>query len=221
MGSSEPDLPLVAVIDDDPGVRAFVLAVLRRAGFRVWVDPGRPDAVERLAAAAPALLLLDQHVEGWADGALLTAVRAQPDLVELPVLAFSGTYASEDVVGAGDYVGFVPKPVEPDVLVQAVQTALQAPGAPPPDDDDYLAPLRRQFRAGLPERLWRLEAAAAAGDAAALLDEAHRLKGAAGGYGFDELSAAARAVQDALRGGGGVGEGVVGELLDLLRRTIG
>lgn len=62
----------------------------------------------------------------------------------------------------------------------------------PPDVRAAFEALRTKFRAGLADRWREIEGAAdAAGRCAAL----HRLAGAAGGYGFDALSCAARAAE--------------------------
>jgi HPt (histidine-containing phosphotransfer) domain-containing protein len=66
-------------------------------------------------------------------------------------------------------------------------------------DDPDLAPLVDAFLVALPDRLRTMHAARDADDLVALGMEAHRLKGAAGGYGFPDLTEAARAVEHAAR----------------------
>lgn len=207
----------VAVVDDDADIRAFAEAVLRHAGYRAVADDGAPGVGERLLGARPALVLLDLNLAGRAGVEALAEVRAVPELDPATVLAFTAWTTSEPTPPGFD--GRVSKPVEPDALVAAVDAALEArPVAAPhgeePEEDDFLAPLRARFRAGLAGRLRDIQAAAAeGGDRETLLRELHKLRGAAAGYGFDALSEAAADAEEALRRGTGEA--------DALRRVLG
>jgi signal transduction histidine kinase/CheY-like chemotaxis protein/HPt (histidine-containing phosphotransfer) domain-containing protein len=106
--------------------------------------------------------------------------------------------------------GVSPEPDEPDA--SGVGSDLGED-----DEEDYLAPLRARFREGLGGRLAAMEGALAAGDTDALQREVHKLRGAAAGYGFERLSAAAGVAEEAMRAGAGAGHRSVGELLTLLR----
>lgn len=72
------------------------------------------------------------------------------------------------------------------------------------DDPDFAAVLRA-FVEGLPELRETLSSALRDSDFDRLRSEAHRLKGAAGGYGFPGLTAAAARLEAACRTGGPVG----------------
>jgi CheY-like chemotaxis protein/HPt (histidine-containing phosphotransfer) domain-containing protein len=213
----------VAVVDDDADIRAFAQAVLRRAGYRTAADDGVPGVGERLARARPELVLLDLNLAGRSGVQALAELRAVPELDRAPVLAFTAAAPAEpDPPG---FAGRVCKPVEPDALVAAVDAALEARPAPVPDrehdadEDDFLAPLRARFRAGLAGRLRDIEAAAGdGGDGETLLRELHKLRGAAAGYGFDGLADAAADAEEALRRGGGGAE--LARLTRLLRQVV-
>lgn len=66
---------------------------------------------------------------------------------------------------------------------------------------DYLAPLRKKFVQGLPERLRTIEERWQLRDREGVAQEVHKLKGAAGGYGFSALADAAARLEDALDAG--------------------
>jgi HPt (histidine-containing phosphotransfer) domain-containing protein len=72
-----------------------------------------------------------------------------------------------------------------------------AEGLPPAAQATFES-LRANFRAGLPGRRREIALAANAADRAAAL---HRLAGAAGSYGFDELGRAAREAEHLARAG--------------------
>jgi HPt (histidine-containing phosphotransfer) domain-containing protein len=64
------------------------------------------------------------------------------------------------------------------------------------------AKLVERFLAGLPQRVASIEQALAAKERDDLKTLAHQLKGAAGGYGFARISAAAAKLESALAAGG-------------------
>jgi CheY-like chemotaxis protein len=205
----------VAVVEDDADLRAYTRAVLARAGYRVVEDAGAPGAGERVAAARPALVLLDLDLAGRPGGAVLAELRRAPEMEGVPVLAFTAAHLADP--GAEGYAGRIGKPVEPDTLLAQVDAALDGAAAACGDkEEDFLAPLRARFVAGLAERRAAVTAARAAGDREALWREVHKLRGAAAGYGFEALSAAAGAAQEALRAGEGGAEAALDTLLTLL-----
>lgn len=196
---------VVAVVDDEPDIRAYASAVLEHSGYRVVVDDGAPGVAERLAANPPGAILLDLDLGGRTGTEVLRELRALPELAGVPALVFSasttrGEWAECEAAG---FQGMVEKPVEPGALMEAVGALFPPAPAPAAEPDDYLAPLRERFRAGLPGRLATLEERRARGDAEGFAREAHKLKGAAAGYGFAVLSEAAAAAEEASRGPAG------------------
>ncbi|MBW3656502.1 MAG: Hpt domain-containing protein, partial [Gemmatimonadetes bacterium] len=209
---------MVAVVDDDADIRAYATIILRRAGYRAVADDGSPGVGARLAQAHPRLVLLDLHLVGRGGADALAEMRGFTALQSVPVLAFTaGALADPSPAG---FAGKVVKPVEPDVLVAYVDEAIaRAPApaeAPAEEEDDFLAPLRARFRAGLHDRLAAIERHAAAVDLDALRRELHKLRGAAAGYGFAELSRLGDAAEEAVRtrGGGPEVDALVARLRD-------
>ncbi|WP_372624400.1 response regulator [Falsiroseomonas sp.] len=115
--AAEPDGPagLVLVIDDDAATRDLVSRFLRREGFAVRCAADGAEGLAMARELRPVAILLDvmmPRMDGWA---VLTALKADPELAETPVvmvtvvqergLAFS--------LGAEDYLN---KPVRWDRL---------------------------------------------------------------------------------------------------------
>jgi DNA-binding response OmpR family regulator len=223
--AAAPALPLaqrdtrgevVAVVDDDEDIRAFVAAVLERSGYTVHADDGCAGVAERLASARPLAVLLDLNLTDRTGAEVLRELRALDGMRRTPILAFTAAVGEADRAGAlaAGFDGHVAKPVEPDQLVARVDDAVAearrraATPAPPPaptsadtSEDEFWGPLRARFRAGLPARLADLEAALSAGDAQAVRRHLHKLRGTSAGYGFTDLSHLAGAAEDALRAG--------------------
>lgn len=66
-------------------------------------------------------------------------------------------------------------------------------------DDEDMAEIVVEFIDDLQERIAEIEAMVQSGDGETLASLAHQIKGAAGGYGFPDLTDLAREVEDQLR----------------------
>ena len=109
--AGDPTRGTVLVIDDDPGVREVIIRTLSEDGARVV---GAADGVEGLRLAAevrPTLIFLDvmmPKMDGWA---VLTQLKNDPKLRDIPVVMLTLVNASEMgyVLGASEYLG---KPID-------------------------------------------------------------------------------------------------------------
>ncbi len=93
------------------------------------------------------------------------------------------------------YLGQAACPAQPLASVSG-----RVPKSPPRTDDSRVtdaqgAELLKAFVGGLLERVEQIENALGAGDSHLLAELAHRLKGAAGAYGFPPIARAARLVE--------------------------
>jgi FixJ family two-component response regulator len=112
------------VIDDDASWRVSVERLMRAAGYRVALYESAEEFLERSRIAGPGCILLDLRMPG------LDGLQLQQRLVEarhqLPVIFLSGhgdipTSVTAMRTGAED---FLTKPVETDVLLNAVERAI-------------------------------------------------------------------------------------------------
>ena len=115
----------VLVIDDDPGVREYLEALMSRQGYAVAAVAGGEEALERLSEIRPDLVTLDVVLDGM-DG-LETLRRLKKRLPEVPVIMLSGHGQARTIVeamrlGASD---FLRKPFEVEELELAFQKALE------------------------------------------------------------------------------------------------
>ena len=122
------------VIDDDPLVRRVLERVLTGAGWVVTESESGYDAVAEVVAAAPDVVLLDVTMPGPDGWTVLERLRSATD--GLRIVMLTGRSAHDDVVrsrraGADD---FLPKPVEPAVLLTRLDELLRRRAA----DDDLL-----------------------------------------------------------------------------------
>jgi CheY-like chemotaxis protein len=101
----------VVVVEDEADIAAFLGAFFRASGMgMVHINPPNPtDAVEAIAAEAPACVLLDINLAGCSGLDVLAGLRADPRMGTVPVVVVSadssaGTMEEARRLGATDYV---------------------------------------------------------------------------------------------------------------------
>jgi signal transduction histidine kinase/HPt (histidine-containing phosphotransfer) domain-containing protein len=211
----------IAVVDDEPDILTLVSALLTREGYRAVTDNGRDGLSERMAVVGPAAILLDLDLGCKSGVDALRELRATPELAETPIIAFtaSSTSADRKRASAAGFTGFLPKPVAPGALYRTLERVLPSSAG---DGEDFLGPLRERFRDGIPGRLASIGEFRGAGDRSAMIREVHKLRGAAGGYGYQMLSHAAGELEEALRNPDtGLDDPRVAFLMEMLRRGTG
>ncbi len=116
-----PDVKLVLVVDDDPGVRRVMERMLQRAGYGVEICTGFRHAEERLNAGLRADLLITDMVLGESSGKdVANLVRRH--VPGIPVIYISGYNNIE--VTRGEFV--LQKPFAASELVSALAKVFEA-----------------------------------------------------------------------------------------------
>lgn len=116
----------ILVVDDEPGVRSLVRAILAAQGYRV-VEAEDAESARHLAgegARAVDLLLTDMVMPGVSGTALARELLAtRPDLKVLYMSGFADpTLFGADRLGPGSH--FLQKPFKPAVLTAKVREVL-------------------------------------------------------------------------------------------------
>ncbi|MCW2238882.1 hybrid sensor histidine kinase/response regulator [Azospirillum canadense] len=220
-GNEAPALDIL-LVDDDPVNRLVGQALIGKLGHRVTAVDGGAAAADAASATRFDVVLMDMHMpemDGIEAIRHLRALRAgHPDGMRVVVMTADMTAETRERCRRAGVDRVVSKPLHLDAVRNALSLTAPAAanGAADGDADGAvetwldLAFLRVQkANLGVPGliRLGRLfartsrrtlaalEAAAAAGDAEAVRDEAHRLRGAAGVLGLTQLAAAAAAIE--------------------------
>jgi two-component system phosphate regulon response regulator PhoB len=99
----------VMLVDDDRDIRDVVGAMLEAVGLAVETATSAEEALERMRARPPSLVVLDWNLPGMTGIELCRVVRREPRLSSMPVLFLTAHASSRDVVeafasGADDYV---------------------------------------------------------------------------------------------------------------------
>lgn len=120
--------PVVLIVDDDAGLRAFVRASLEFEGYSVREAGSAEEGLAVLDDEPPDLILLDvmmPKVDGWE---MLRRVQERHGVGSIPVLMFSGKVddRSANEATARGAQGFIGKPFDPQQLIESAKQMLPA-----------------------------------------------------------------------------------------------
>jgi len=125
--------PRILVVDDEPDLLELVRFNLSQAGFEVETAATGREALERLEASPPDLVILDLMLPDVSGNDICRQIRGDPALAELPIVML--TAKSEEVdrvvgfeLGADDYVA---KPFSPRELTLRVRAVLRRRASAP------------------------------------------------------------------------------------------
>ena len=116
----------IVVADDDTDIRELVALKLSAMGHEVSAVGDGQAALDACRARRPDLVLLDVMMPGVSGLEAVRAIRADPDLRDLPVILLTARALESDVSsgfdsGADDYVT---KPFSPRELASRVEALL-------------------------------------------------------------------------------------------------
>lgn len=115
-------MPTVLVVDDSLTVRKITGRLLAREGYQVITAKDGVDALEHLVETVPDVMISDVEMPRMDGFDLVRNVRADPRLLQLPIIMITSrtaekhrNYALE--IGANDYLG---KPYEEEKLLELI-----------------------------------------------------------------------------------------------------
>jgi len=128
------DKSLILVVDDDAGIRKFIKASLEITGLAVSLAEDGEEAIRKVEAELPALILLDIRMPKL-DG--VEVMRRLRQWSHIPIIMFSG-YATDSEkifclnLGADD---FVAKPFRMEELLARIKAVIRRAVATRPKPD--------------------------------------------------------------------------------------
>ena len=103
--------PLVMIVDDDPNARDLLAATVRREGYRVIEATDGETALALAREWHPDVITLDvlmPRMDGWA---VLTAIKSDPELAEIPIIIVT-VLADRGIAVSLGAAEFLTKPVD-------------------------------------------------------------------------------------------------------------
>ena len=118
----------ILLIEDNEQNRYLVTFLLQARGWEVVHAADGPAGLALAGEIAPALILLDIQLPGMDGYAVARALRANPKLAEVPIVAVT-SYAMpgdrERCIEAG-CTGYLEKPIDPQTFAVEVEALLEA-----------------------------------------------------------------------------------------------
>ena len=114
----------VLIVEDDRKLRELYRSALRNAGYDVAAVEDGTDALYRIEHWTPDVVVLDLALPRLGGRDLLTELKARQDTRGIPVVIVTGTDASD--LQPTQSVRILHKPIDPDLLVRAVDDAVLA-----------------------------------------------------------------------------------------------
>jgi signal transduction histidine kinase/DNA-binding response OmpR family regulator len=148
---------LVMVVDDDPNARDLLAATVRREGYRVIEATDGESALALAREWHPDVVTLDvlmPRMDGWA---VLTALKSDPDLAEIPVIIVTVLEDRGIAVSLGA-AEFLTKPVDRPRLAATIRQHVYGSGVVLVVDDEPES--RRIARRHLDRLGWEVAEAA-------------------------------------------------------------
>jgi len=117
----------VLVVEDEEDIQQLVSYNLIKAGFNVECADSGEEALAKIKAAGPDLVLLDLMLPGIDGSEVCRQLRSSEEHRELPVIMLTAKGEDEDMVagldlGADDYVT---KPFSPAILISRIKAVLR------------------------------------------------------------------------------------------------
>lgn len=119
-----PAQPRILLVDDEVSGTEVLALILAGEGFDVSVAVNGRQALERIDAAAPDLLVADFMMPGLNGAEVVREVRTRPHLEKLPVLMISGAPEAALRPYAISYDAFLRKPFRLEEFLTCVRGLL-------------------------------------------------------------------------------------------------
>ncbi|MFD2294210.1 PleD family two-component system response regulator [Massilia sp. GCM10020059] len=112
----------ILIVDDSPTERYYLTDILVRNGFTVSTADNGEEALAKIKADKPELILMDVVMPGANGFQVTRAIARDPELADVPVIICSSKNQETDRIwgmrqGAKDYLV---KPVDPEQLLARI-----------------------------------------------------------------------------------------------------
>ena len=112
----------ILIVDDSPTERFYLPDILARAGYAVSTAVNGEEAIDKIRAERPHLILMDVVMPGANGFQVTRSIARDPELAAIPIIICSSKNQETDRIwgmrqGARDYLI---KPVDPALLLASI-----------------------------------------------------------------------------------------------------
>jgi len=197
---SAPPRPLrVLLADDVESSRAVIRGFLEASAHALDEAPNGRKAVEMFQAGAYDVVLMDLEMpvmDGLEAARAMRRVEEETGRDPVPIVALTASSHRDELEAArqAGCTAHLPKPVRKHALMQALAAVIGASPSPEAGGpnvvcvDALIEELVPDFLRETAEQVERVKRLLEAGDYEAVRQEAHKLRGVGGSYGFDRIT---------------------------------
>lgn len=113
----------ILVVEDEPGLREMYRTSLMVAGYTVVAVEDGIDALRRIEAEPPNLVVLDMALPRLGGREVQSELKSRPDTSHIPIVVVSGTDTRN--LSPRDFDCVLRKPITFDALLEAVEDCLR------------------------------------------------------------------------------------------------
>lgn len=123
----------ILIADDDVDIRESLQVILESRHYNAISASNRQEAMEKVRAERPDLLILDVMMDSWQDGfEMARELKNDAELKGMPILMLTGVKEQtgmdfKPTAGNETWLpveGFLEKPVEPNALIAEIEKLL-------------------------------------------------------------------------------------------------
>ena len=116
--------PLILIVDDDPGILKVLSLRLSASGYRIDTANSGAEALQRIKAKTPDLVLSDLRMDGMDGMALFSAIQEYDPALPVVIVTAHGSIPDAVAATQRGVFGFLTKPIDKEQLVKTINAAL-------------------------------------------------------------------------------------------------
>lgn len=115
----------ILIVDDDATIRSVLEALLDDEGFVAVTATNGREAVERVHAEPPRLILMDLMMPIMSGVDAIRQLKTDPTTVHIPIIAMSAGFILRESISDLLADSIISKPFDLDALVAAIHTTIR------------------------------------------------------------------------------------------------
>jgi len=123
-GQNREQISKVLVIDDDPDLRNLMYRLLTKEQFEVKTAGSGAAGLELIRSVNPDVITLDVMMPGMDGWSVLSKLKADPELRDIPVIILSILDETEMAFSLGA-IEYLNKPISPDAVMETVKRCVR------------------------------------------------------------------------------------------------
>ena len=114
----------ILIVDDDTGLRSLYRMILEKAGYDITEATNGADALKQLVNYTPDVIIMDMLMPLLGGEAVMKRIQQMPALQNVKIVVITAYPRFRESAQYFLADRFLVKPVQPDLIVEAIETVL-------------------------------------------------------------------------------------------------